>query len=74
MKAASVRNEERMLTELSGKDENAVVAYEIVYHRTCYKDFTRGAAKSTNEDKAMVWQKFEDYIEEHLLIAGEVNS
>lgn len=33
--------------DLAGKDWEAIVAYEIQYHRSCYKNYTRGVIKAT---------------------------
>ncbi|XP_035998993.1 uncharacterized protein LOC118564555 [Fundulus heteroclitus] len=43
IKAAEVRNDERILLQTRGKD---VVAIEVRYHRSCYKSYTRLLSKT----------------------------
>ena len=38
LRAAQIRNDERILTNIQGQD---TIAIEVRYHRTCYKDYVR---------------------------------
>lgn len=73
--AAKAKNDVRILTELSGKDTSAVIAYEVVYHRTCYRKYTKVERKGSGDQdkKEEVLEKFERYLDEHLIMRGAVS-
>jgi len=55
---ASLKGNERLMEEIAGKDISALIAYEMVYHRSCYKVFTKPTVVvSDKEDLELETQK-----------------
>ena len=76
LKAAKIRQDERLLLDISDRD---LVAIEARYHRTCYLKYTKVArqyqsnsdSETSQQDYQMTFQKFSQVIIKERLIEGK---
>ena len=56
------KHDVKLLAELAGKDLSSLIAYEMMYHRSCYRLYTKQINKIKDNDEKTKLEVFERFI------------